>query len=103
MMAKKIDGVVEAVQYTSLGLIARVRLYERRGPAFSDHILLDRSQLLQRLKDHKNIVTGQRQPALGGTFTTGPALTLIESHGSTFIATGSGAQNRDHLDQVPLF
>lgn len=102
-MAKKMDGIVEAVQYSPQGLIVRVRMYERRGPAFSDHILLSRSELLQRLKDHKNIVTGQRQPALGGTFTTGPALTLIDTPAGAFITTSSGAQNRDHLESVPLF
>ncbi|MDP1779148.1 MAG: hypothetical protein Q8K73_02630, partial [Anaerolineales bacterium] len=48
-MAKKIDGVIEAVRYKN-GQITWVRAYERRGATFSDRVLLDRKTLLQRLQ-----------------------------------------------------
>ena len=45
-MAKKVDGVVEAVRYRD-GQIEVVRAYERRGAAFSDRLLLTRKEWTQ--------------------------------------------------------
>ena len=58
---QKFDVVIEAVRYKS-GKIELVRAYERRGPSFSDRVLLDRKTLLERLKDGKTF--GDR-PAQG--------------------------------------
>ena len=49
----KFDGVIEAVRYKS-GKIEVVRAYERRGATFSDHVLLDRKELLERLRGGKH-------------------------------------------------
>jgi len=48
-MTKKVDGVIEAVRYKN-GQIVIVRAYERRGATFSDHVLLERKTLLERLQ-----------------------------------------------------
>jgi hypothetical protein len=44
-MAKKFDGVIEAVRYKN-GQVEVVRAFERRGAAFSDRILIPRRELL---------------------------------------------------------
>ena len=51
-MAKKYDGVIEAVHYKN-GQIVVVRAFERRGAAFSDRVMIGRNELLDRLKDGK--------------------------------------------------
>ena len=51
-MAKKFDGVIEAVRYKN-GQIEVVRAFERRGAAFTDRIMLNRKEFLERIKkDH---------------------------------------------------
>lgn len=98
-MAKtKFDGLIEAVRYTVDGEIELVRVYERRGAAFSDHILLKRSQLVERLQTGEKFVTGQRQEFLGGTFESAKPIFLT----GNFISTNS-ANTRDLLEEVPVF
>jgi len=97
----KIDGVIEAVRYKG-GKIELVRLYERRGPTFSDHVLMDRSTLLGRLKDGKNLVTGRRQPLLASTFEVGLPV-LLSGGTSDSIVTTPGGHGPDRLEGVPLF
>ena len=48
-MAKKFDGVIEAVRYKN-GQIEVVRAFERRGATFTDRIMLKRDEFLKRLK-----------------------------------------------------
>ena len=67
MAKKKFDGVIEAVHYKN-GQIVTVRAYERRGSAFSDRVLIDRKDLLERIKNGKLFVIGARQEFLAGTF-----------------------------------
>jgi hypothetical protein len=97
----KVDGVIEAVRYKG-GKIELVRLYERRGPTFSDHVLLDRLALLSRLKDGKNLVTGRRQPLLASTFEVGLPV-LLSGDKSDSIMTAPGGNGTDRLEGVPLF
>ena len=66
-MAKKFDGVIEAVRYKN-GQIVVVRAFERRGAAFSDRVLVDRKELLERLKKGQKFVIGKRRELMAGTF-----------------------------------
>ncbi len=100
-MAKKFDGVIEAVRYKD-GQIEEVRAFERRGSAFSDRILIPREKLLERLKDGKKFVVGQRKEFLAGTFETGKPIQLVSRSGKEFIATRGDAE-RDELEQAPVF
>ena len=102
-MAKpKYDGVVQAVRYDDSGQVLWVRAFLRRGPAWSDYILLERSELIEQLKSGKRIVIGQRVPFLGGTFETSSALELVEQDGQELILTGDTQADRDCLQGVPL-
>lgn len=100
-MAKKIDGVIEAVRYKN-SQIVMVRAYERRGSSYSDHLLIQRRDLLERLKQGKKFVTGLRKKLLASTFESGRAVRLVSRDGKEFISTRDGA-DRDELEQVPVF
>lgn len=100
-MAKKIDGVIEAVRYKN-GQIVMVRAYERRGSSYSDHLLIQRRDLLERLKHGKKFVTGSRKELLASTFETNGAVQVVSRDGKEFISTRDGA-DRDELEQVPVF
>jgi uncharacterized protein YjhX (UPF0386 family) len=100
-MAKKFDGVIEAVRYKD-GQIAEVRAFERRGAAFSDRVMIPRVKLLERLKDGKKFVVGQRKEFFAGTFETGKPVQVVSRSGKEFITTRSDAE-RDELEQAPVF
>ena len=102
-MAKlKFDGVVEAVRYSSAGQVDWVRAYERRGAAFSDHVLINREDLIARLKAGKRFLTGKRIAYLGGSFETAKPLLLSARDGRETIHTEGSVAEGDHLDGVPL-
>lgn len=100
-MAKKFDGVIEAVRYKN-GQIVMVRAYERRGASFSDHLLINRRDLLERLKSGKKFVTGSRTELLASTFEAGKAVQVVSRDGKDFISTRDAA-DRDELEQAPVF
>jgi hypothetical protein len=102
-MAVKFDGVIEAVRYSPQGAISVVRAYERRGAAFSDHILLDRATLVQRLKKGQKFTTGQRVPFQGGVFYPGVAVRLVQHGGQDLLIAGSSSGEHDALEGVPIF
>jgi hypothetical protein len=102
-MARKIDGVIEAVRLSGDGRVALVRAYERRGAAFSDHILLDRQALIKRLRAGKRYFVGERIPYLAGTFKTGAQVRATGKPGEEALTTGSLREAGDHLEGSPLF
>ena len=101
-MAKKFDGVIEAVHYKD-GQIEVVRAFERRGATFSDRIMVTRKQLLERLKNGQKIVTGKRREFLASTFDVNDQpVQVVNRNGTEIIATRSDADH-DELEQVPVF
>ncbi len=103
MARQRIDGVIEAVRYAPDGKIALVRVYERRGPTFSDHILLDRDALLQRLKNGQRFVTGRRRRFWGSTFEIGRPVKYILRDGDEVITVNGDAARGDDLADTPRF
>ena len=99
MARKKLDGVIEAVRYTPDGKIGVVRAYERHGAVWSDHVLLERNELLERLKQDKRFVVGERKLYIGSVFETGTAVCLMDGHIITEWQTGV----RDILTGIPFF
>jgi hypothetical protein len=98
---QKFDGVIEAVRYKS-GKIDLVRAYERRGATFSDHVVLDRKTLLERLAHGKQFVTGQRREYLASTFDVGKPVNLVGNDDKKFLTTSTEADH-DELEGVPAF
>ena len=99
MATKKIDGIIEAVRYCPDGRIDMVRAYERRGAVWSDCILLDRKDLVERLARGIRFLTGERKTYLGSAFDTGMPIRKVNDD----IVTGEQSGKRDLLAGVPVF
>jgi hypothetical protein len=100
-MAKKFDGIIEAVRYKN-GQINIVRAYERRDASFSDRLLIDRKGLLERIKNGKRFFIGSRKEYMAGTFEEGKQVKVINSNGNEFISTRDAADH-DELEETPFF
>jgi hypothetical protein len=100
-MAKKFDGVIEAVRYKD-GQIEEVRAFERRGAAFSDRVMISREKLLERLKNGKKFAVGQRKEFFAGTFEMGKPVQVVGHDGQEVISTRGDAVH-DELEQAPVF
>ena len=98
MAQEKFDGVIEAVRYSPEGAVSQVRMYERRGPTWSDCVLLDRAELVRRMKAGKRIAVGRRQTYLGSSFEVKGAVHLA----GEILATTADA-HQDNLEPAPLF
>jgi hypothetical protein len=99
MSGKKLDGIIEAVHYSPDGKISLVRVYERRGAVWSDRFLLERKDLIDRLKNKKRYVVGERKVYLGSVFETGPAVRYRDNS----IMTEGQPTSRDLLAGVGIF
>lgn len=101
-MAKKFDGVIEAVRYKD-GQIEVVRVFERRGAAFSDRVLLTRREFLERLQKGKNFFVGKRREFLASTFEVQEKpVQVLDRDGRQIISTRAEADH-DELEQAPVF
>ena len=101
-MAKKFDGVIEAVRYKN-GQIEVVRTFERRGAAFTDRIMLSRKEFLDRVKKGKKYVVGKRKEFLAGSFDVQEnPVRVLERDGQEILSTRAEA-NHDELEQAPVF
>ena len=101
-MAKKFDGVIEAVRYKN-GQIVIVRAFERRGAAFSDRVLLDRKEFLERLKKGQKYLIGKRKELLAGTLEVQEKpVRVLEQNGREIISTRPDADH-DELEHAPVF
>jgi hypothetical protein len=102
-MAKKFDGVIEAVRYHPDGQVALVRAYVLRGVTYSDRVLLDRETLIEKLKAGKKFTTGQRKEFLGSTFEFGKPVKIISIGGKDYLSTHDGKHQRDEFEETPAF
>jgi hypothetical protein len=96
------DGVVEAVRLTSGGKIQWVRAYERRGPIWSDHLLIDRKTLIERIKSGKRFVTGKRITNMGSEFEIADKIKLQETSKGEIIISGNTPSKKDTLTDIPV-
>lgn len=103
MADQKFDGVVEAVRYADDGKIRLVRVYLRRGPTWSDKMLLTRQDFISMLKTGKRMMVGKRVPYMAGTFDVNAPVKVQGSNGQEYIYTSQPADNRDSLEGAPVF
>lgn len=99
MASNKIDGVIEAVRYDPDGKIRVVRTYVRHGVVWSDHIIIDRTDLVERLSNGKHFVIGGRKQNLGNVFETGSKVRLLNGH----VITDGQPAARDMLAGLSVF
>ena len=102
MSKPKIDGVIEAVHYNKEGFVEWVRAYLRRGPTFSDRILLDRVSLIENLKSGKHYFAGYRIPLMASTFETRKPVQLIKKDDREILVTGDLEVDKDFLEGIPI-
>ena len=94
--------MIEAVHYKN-GQIESVRAFERRGATFSDRVLIDRKELLERLKNGQKYVIGKRKQFLASTFEVQEkSVQVLKRDGKEIISTRPDADH-DELEQVPVF
>ena len=103
MAPEKHDGVIETVRYSPDGLIQVVRIYERRGPTFSDRILLSREDLVSRIKEGKKYLTGKRIPYQASTFELSEPVRLVKLDQTEYLVTQNSSAARDDLGSLPVF
>ncbi len=103
MAQKKADGVIEAVRYNERGLLSLIRVYERRGPTYSDRVLFTRDQLMKALRTGKKFYVGKRIESLASTFELSNAVHLSGNTDHECIISISGQPGRDDLPDAPLF
>ena len=102
-MAKpKIDGVIEAVRYNPDGQVKWVRAYLRRGPTYSDRVLLDRQALIEQLKSGKQFMSGERVEQMASTFQLGKPVRLQQNNDQEILVTGEIQSSQDRLEGVPI-
>src|SRR5688572_240861 len=100
-MARKPDVVIEAARYKN-GQIVMVRAYERRGATFSDHVLIERKALVERLQKGEWLAVGSREELKASTFKLGSEVKLVKQNDHEWIATRADAAG-DTLDGAPVF
>src|SRR5512145_2181491 len=98
----KYDGVIEAIHYAPDGQIAWVRAYERRGPTFSDSVLIDRSRLIEKLEQGKRFMLGKRIENMAGSFDVSVPIRLVHQKGNVFLASDRLQHTSDSIEGVPL-
>ncbi|TAK13445.1 MAG: hypothetical protein EPO32_05105 [Anaerolineae bacterium] len=96
LFGTRLDGVVTAAHFGRGGRILWVRAYERRGPTWSDHVLLDRDQLVQRLEAGKRFYTGTRVKFQASEFELEKVVNLRDGD----IVTEGAKGNGDRLEGV---
>lgn len=103
MADQKYDGVVEAVRYSDDGKIRLVRVYLRRGPTWSDKMLLTRQDFISMLKAGKRMMIGKRVPYMAGTFEVSTPVKVQGSNEQEYVYTSQPADNHDSLEGAPVF
>lgn len=98
----KYEGVIDAVHYLADGQVDWVRVFERRGPTWSDRVLLDRGALIERMKAGKRFYTGRRIEFHAGEFEVGAPLKLISNGSGNVLVTGDIKSSQDQLAGVSV-
>ena len=102
MAKEKLDGVVEAVHYAAGGQVEWVRAYERRGPTFSDLVIIRREELIRRIKAGKKYATGSRKEYLSSTFEVKSPLHVVQTGDRDYLAFSEEAHSGDVLTGLPV-
>lgn len=101
--SKNIDGLIEAVRRDESGKVEVARFYERRGPTWSDWMLLDRDALVKRLKTGEKFAIGERKIYWGGTFSVFTEVRLSDAEGKERLVTSKTPDGNVELNEAPLF
>jgi hypothetical protein len=100
LFGEKMDGVIEAVHYGDDGLIDWVRCYQRRGPSWSDRVLINREVLVSYLEAGERIFIGDRIENEASEFTLREK--VIYDKSNNVVYSEGKPVGMDHLDTAPV-
>ncbi len=99
----KFDYLVEAIHYSPSGELEKVRLYERRGPSFSDRVIINRDQLISYLLAGKKVAAGNRVSSLASTFNQTGVIQISGSKEDPVLVMGGEIALKDSLSGIPVY
>jgi hypothetical protein len=102
MANPKYDGVIEAVHYTKDGQVDWVRAFLRRGPTWSDRVIMKRQDLIDEIKSGRKVMLGKRVKMMGGTFEVSSPVQVSDASGKEVLVLSGKDSNRDQLEGVPV-
>jgi hypothetical protein len=102
MVKAQVDVVVEAVHYASSGEVEWVRVYERRGPTYSDRLIKTRGELIHLLRNGKRVFGGKRIPLMASTFELFTPIDYIRQEGNFILKSGKKESLQDRLADIPI-
>jgi hypothetical protein len=102
MANQKYDGVIEAVHYTPDGQVDWVRAYLRRGPTWSDRIIMRRQDLIDEIKSGKRMMLGKRVQYMAGTFEVSKSIKIGGSDSQEYLFSAYSSTKRDFLEGAPV-
>jgi hypothetical protein len=102
MAQKKYDGVIEAVHYRPDGQVEWVRAYLRRGPTWSDRVILQRPDLIREIQSGKKFMLGQRVQYMAGTFEVTAPVQVSGPAGKEVLVTSETKSDSDKLEGAPV-
>jgi len=102
MAQTKYDGIIQAVRYNDQGQVDWVRAFLRRGPTWSDYMILDRATLINQMKSGKRFAAGKRIPQMASTFEITAPIRLSQVDGQEVLVSGDIQADQDRLDGIPL-
>lgn len=102
MADKKYDGVIEAVHYGPDGQVDWARVYLRRGPTWSDRVIMRRPDLVTEIQKGRKFMIGKRVEFMAGTFEVSSPVQVAGSRGSEVLTTNSSSTERDLLEGAPV-
>lgn len=102
MSNPKYDGVIEAVHYAPDGQVEWVRAYLRRGPTWSDRVIIPRQELINEINAGRKMMVGNRIEFMAGTFEVTNPVKVVGSSGKEALVTSNGNSDRDNLEGVPV-
>ena len=103
MAKNKFDGILEAVRLDQDDQLVLAKIYEKRGVIWSDHFLVKRDELVERLKNGQVFLIGTRQYKLGSSFVTTDTIQLTKNNGQEFIRLDQDNKDSDLLKGIPRF
>jgi hypothetical protein len=102
MAQTKYDGIIQAVRYDGQGQVEWVRAFLRRGPTWSDYVIINRQTLVDQMKSGKTFAAGKRIPQMATTFDITAPVKLSQADGREVLVIGDILADQDRLDGVPL-
>ena len=99
MTQTKFDYLVEAIHYSPTGELEKIRLYERRGPSYSDRIIINRDELIQYLIAGKKVAAGNRVSFLASTFTQTGVIQISGPKEAPVLVMGGEIASKIHYQE----